>query len=98
MSCWDKFYTMMLGRARKTFSDAAGVSACMTGQSLKYVSGQIDFVFGAVDKRHVNVFEVFRRRGVSDRCRIGGTWCQRGEEGDCNQGGAKQIQRSNSRP
>ena len=41
----------------------------------QYVSGQVDFVFGAVDKHYVDVFEVFRRRGVNDRCRIGGAWC-----------------------
>ena len=68
------------------------------GQVGQHICGQVDFMLGAIDQGDVDVFEVFGRRVMNDRRWIGGAWCQRGEEGDCNQGGAKQVQRSDSRP
>jgi hypothetical protein len=35
------------------------------------IGGHVDFTLGAIDKRNVDVFQVFRRRVVNDRRRIG---------------------------
>jgi hypothetical protein len=46
-------------------------------------------VLGAIDQRNVYVFEVFGRRVMNDRRRIGAAWCQGSEEEDCGQRNAK---------
>src|SRR5664279_5498960 len=56
------------------------------------VCGHVDFMPGAVDKCHVNMFEVFCRSVMDDRRRVSCARCQRGEEYDYGNGGAKQVQ------
>jgi hypothetical protein len=35
------------------------------------IGGHVDFVLGAIDKRHVDVFKIFARRIVNDRRGLG---------------------------
>jgi hypothetical protein len=44
------------------------------------IGGHVDFVLGAIDKRNVDVFQVFRRRLVNDRRGIGAARRERGEK------------------
>jgi hypothetical protein len=46
-------------------------------------------MLGAIDKRNVDVFQVFRRRVMNDRRGIGAAWCLGSEEEDCGQRNAK---------
>jgi hypothetical protein len=47
------------------------------------ICGHVDFTLGAIDKRHVDVFQVFRWRIVNDRRGIGAARRERGEEKAC---------------
>ena len=64
----------------------------------QHISGQVDFMFGAVDKPNVDMFEVFRRRVVNYGRGIGAARRERGEQEDCGQEYAQQAQRDSSRP
>ncbi|HEY8032180.1 MAG TPA: hypothetical protein VIF02_07350 [Methylocella sp.] len=55
----------------------------------QHTGRHVDLVPGANDKRNVDMFEVFRRRILNDRRRIGAAWCQGSEEEDCGQRNSK---------
>jgi hypothetical protein len=55
----------------------------------QHIGRHVDFVSGAIDKRHVDVFKILARRIVNGRRGIGAAWCQGSEEEDCGQRNAK---------
>jgi hypothetical protein len=52
------------------------------------IGGHIDFMLGAIDQGNINVFQVFRRGVMNDRCGIGGAWRERCEHETSRNAGA----------
>jgi hypothetical protein len=52
------------------------------------ICGHVDFMLGAIDQRHVDMFEVFDRRVVNGRRGIGNARRERGEQETSRDAGA----------
>jgi hypothetical protein len=78
----------------RTFAPRIG-GACErlhNGPVRQDIRGHVYFTLGAVDKRHVDVFEVLARRIVNDRRWLGAARRERGEKENCGYGSAQQVQ------
>jgi hypothetical protein len=66
-----------------------GARQCLhNGPVRQDIGGHVDFILGAIDQGHVDVFQVFRRRVVNGRRRIGAARRERGEQETSRNAGA----------
>jgi hypothetical protein len=56
------------------------------------IRGHVDFMLGAIDKRNIDVFQIFRGRIMNGRRGLGGARRESGEKENCGYGSAQQVQ------
>ena len=72
---------------------ARAVSANLARRNLtKGPAGEVDFTLRGIDRRNVNMLEVFGRRVVDCRRRIGAAQCANGDEDGADDGGSKESE------